>query len=336
MCGKFRTSFIQEDEMKKLIGLFLAVCMVIAASSACAADNGINVYVLSGPTGIGALNLWEKSDSGDTLNGYDFTMTGANDEIVAAISSGDADIAAVATNMAAALYNKTGGKISVLAVNTLGVLSILTNGETVSDIASLAGHTIYSPGQGANPEYILRFVLKGNGLNPDEDVDIRFVAEGSELLSVWAENPDAVIMAPQPVATMLLMKNENAKIAFDMTEEWNAVSGEDSTLMMGCVIARNDFIEKNPEAVKVFLGEYAKSIETAQEDVIHTAQLCEEYGLIAKAAIAEKAIPKCGLTFVSGEDMKMQLEGYLSVMFEANPKSIGGAMPGEDFYYVAG
>ena len=295
----------------------------------------VNLYVLSGPTGIGAMNLWAAADAGETQNTYHITMPGANDEVVAAISNGDADIAAVATNLAATLYNKTSGGVTVLAVNTLGVLSLLGNGQEVATIADLAGKTIYAPGQGANPEYILRYVLSGNGLDPDKDVTIQFVGEGSELLTVWQTDPEAVIMAPQPVATSILMQNENAVTLFNMTDEWDKVFGGDSTLMMGCVIVRNEFLQENPGAVELFLQEYAASIEKAQSDVEGTAALCEQYGLIPKAALAKAAIPSCGLTFVTGAEMKSALSGYLQVMFDADPKSVGGAMPGDDFYYGA-
>lgn len=295
----------------------------------------VNLYVLSGPTGIGAMNLWAAADAGETQNTYHITMPGANDEVVAAISNGDADIAAVATNLAATLYNKTSGGVTVLAVNTLGVLSLLGNGQEVATVADLAGKTIYAPGQGANPEYILRYVLTGNGLDPDKDVTIQFVGEGSELLTVWQTDPEAIIMAPQPVATSILMQNENAVTLFNMTDEWDKVSGGDSTLMMGCVIVRNEFLQENPGAVALFLQEYAASIEKAQSDVEGTAALCEQYGLIPKAALAKAAIPSCGLTFVTGAEMKSALSGYLQVMFDADLKSVGGAMPGDDFYYGA-
>lgn len=295
----------------------------------------INLYVLSGPTGIGAMNLWAASDAGETKNTYHITMPGANDEVVAALSKGDADIAAVATNLAATLYNKTDGGVTVLAVNTLGVLSLLSNGQEAATVSDLKGKTIYAPGQGANPEYILRYVLSGNGLDPDKDVTLRFVGEGSELLTVWQSDPEAVILAPQPVATSILMQNENAKTLFDMTEEWDKIAGGDSTLMMGCVIVRNEFLQANPGAVELFLQEYAASIEKAQSDVEGTAALCQQYGLIPKAALAQKAIPSCGLTFVTGAEMKTGLSGYLQVMFDANPKSVGGALPGDNFYYGA-
>jgi len=293
----------------------------------------LNLYVLAGPTGIGAMNLWSASDAGETAGKYNITMTGANDEIVAAISKGDADIAAIATNLASVLYNKTQGGISVLAVNTLGVLSVLSPGEQLESIADLAGRTIYSPGQGANPEYILRYVLTGNGLDPDKDVDIRFVGEGSELLSVWESEPDAFIMAPQPVATSLIMQNEGAVKLFDMTDEWDSVSGGASSLMMGCVVVRNEYLKDHAAEVELFLEEYGVSIQKAVDDPEGTSLLCENYGLIPKAALAQKAIPQCGLTFVTGNEMKERLSGYLQVMYDSDPKSIGGAMPGEDFYY---
>lgn len=334
--------------IKSIISLLLALTMALSLT-ACGtqadtepqqpddtpAPAEVNLYVLSGPTGIGAMNLWAAADAGETQNTYHITMPGANDEVVAAISNGDADIAAVATNLAATLYNKTSGGVTVLAVNTLGVLSLLGSGQEIASIADLAGKTIYAPGQGANPEYILRYVLNGNGLDPDKDVTIRFVGEGSELLTVWQTDPEAVIMAPQPVATSILMQNENARTLFNMTDEWGRVSGGDSTLMMGCVIVRNEFLQENPGAVALFLQEYAASIEKAQSDVEGTAALCEQYGLIPKAALAQKAIPSCGLTFVTGAEMKSALSGYLQVMFDADPKSVGGAMPGDDFYYGA-
>ena len=334
--------------IKSIVSLLLALTLALSLTACGGQTNTepepsddtpaaaeVNLYVLSGPTGIGAMNLWAAADAGETENTYHITMPGTNDEVVAAISKGEADIAAVATNLAATLYNKTEGGVTVLAVNTLGVLSLLGNGQDAASVADLAGKTIYAPGQGANPEYILRYVLTGNGLDPDKDVTIQFVGEGSELLTVWQSEPEAIIMAPQPVATSILMQYEGAKTLFDMTEEWDKASGGDSTLMMGCVIVRNAFLQENPGAVEMFLQDYAASIEKAQSDAAGTAALCEQYSLIPKAALAEKALPYCGLTFVTGAEMKTGLSGYLQVMYGADPKSVGGAMPGDDFYYGA-
>ena len=324
--------------MKKLLCIVLVLVLVLSfASCGKAVDETgeMNVYVLSGPTGIGALNLWEKAELGETKHTYNFTLTGANEEIVSAVSKGEADIAAVATNLASTLYNRTEGGVTVLAVNTTGVLYMLSNGEEINSIADLKGKTIYAPGQSANPEYILRYVLSGNGLDAEKDVTINFVAEGSELLTVWANDSDAIIMAPQPVATNLKMKNENAKTLFDMSEEWGKISGEESKLYMGCVIVRNEFLKENKGVVDTFLKEYKESIEKAISDVEGTAALCEKRGIIPKAAIAKQAIPYCGLTFVDGKELKDGLSGYLKVMYDANPKSVGGKLPEDNFYYAA-
>ena len=333
--------------IRSLVSLLLALTLVLSLTACGTQANTepqqpddtpapaeVNLYVLSGPTGIGAMNLWAAADAGETQNTYYITMPGANDEVVAAISNGDADIAAVATNLAATLYNKTSGGVTVLAVNTLGVLSLLGSGQEIASIADLAGKTIYAPGQGANPEYILRYVLNGNGLDPDKDVTIRFVGEGSELLTVWQTDPEAVIMAPQPVATSILMQNENARTLFNMTDEWDRVSGGDSTLMMGCVIVRNEFLQENPGAVALFLQEYAASIEKAQSDVEGTAALCEQYGIVAKAALAQKALPNCNIVFETGDEMKTDLETYFNVLYAADPTSVGGQLPADDFYYA--
>ncbi len=321
--------------MKKLLAVLLVLVMIFSFAGCKAKTGEVNIYVLSGPTGIGAVNLRADAEAGTTQNNYNFKMVDANDEIVAAISKGEADIAAVATNLAATLYNRTEGGVTVIAVNTSSVLSILTNGTELTKITDLKGKTIYTPGQGANPEYILRYVLSSNGLDPDNDVTINFVSDGSQLPAIWEkeENKDAVIMAPQPVATNILNKYKTAKTAFDMGAEWDKIS-EESSLMMGCVIVRNEFLEKNEGVVETFLKEYEASIKKATEDIETTATLCETYKIIPKAAIAKKAIPSCGLTFKTGEEMKAGLKGYLTVMYNANPKSIGGALPADDFYYA--
>lgn len=329
-----RTRKASADRLRRGAVVFLTLLFLLAGMiPAFAQEPDLRFYVLSGPTGIGAMNLWEKADAGETRLDVQLTMTGSNDEIIAAISSGSADLAAIATNLAAVLYQKTDGGVSVVAVNTLGVLNLLALSNPPQTMADLKGRTIVAPGQGANPEYILRYVLQGNGLDPDRDIELRFVSEGAELLSVWGTEPEAVLLAPQPVATTLLMQNEGAVLFADMTQEWEAVSGGESTLMMGCVIARNDYLRDHAAEVEIFLAEYEASIAAARNDVPHTAALCEAYGLIPKAALAQKAIPHCGLTFLSGEELQ-QLSGYYRVMYEAAPKSIGGALPGDDFYYA--
>lgn len=292
-----------------------------------------NVFMISGPTGIGAVNLMSADEAGTAKGDYEFTVVTAPTEIVAKISNKEADIAAVATNMASTIYNKTNGGVTVLAVNTLGVLNVLTNGTEINSLADLKNKTVYTTGQGANPEYVIDYLLEKNGLNPDTDVNLQFKAEGTELVTVWATDPNAVIIAPQPVASSILAKYAGSKLAIDLTDEWDKV-GDNSALMMGCVIVRNEFLEQNKATVDLFLEEYEQSIKKTTEDIEGTAALCEKYGIVAKAAVAKKAIPDCNICFVTGNDMKTKLSGYLAVLFAADKKSVGGKLPTDNFYYV--
>lgn len=334
--------------MKKVLSLCLAVLMMFSFAACSGAQNSnetttakttasqkvdVNAYVISGPTGIGAVNLMDKAEKGEGGENYKFTVAASPDEIVSKISNGEADIAAVATNMASSLYNKTKGGVKIIAVNTMGVLYVLNNkGAEIKSIADLKGRTIYTTGQGANPEYIINYLLNENSINPEKDVKIEYKAEGTDLVPVWAKDPKAVIIAPQPVASTINAKYEGSTQSLDLTKEWNKTA-KDSALMMGCVIVRTEFLNKNPQAVETFLADYEQSINAVTEDIDTTASLCEKYGIVAAAAVAKKAIPYCNICFVTGSEMKEQLTGYLNVLYTANPKSIGGSMPGDDFWY---
>ena len=326
--------------MKKLMAAVLIFAMILCLAScagktdndAAASEKTVNVYVLTGPTGVGAVNMWSRSQAEETDISYNFTACAAPDEIVAKLSSGEADIAAIATNLAAKLYKKTEGGIKLLAVNTLGTLSVLcNNGDDINSLSDLKGRKIVTTGQGANPQYILEYLLGQNGLNPAKDVSIEYKAEGSELLLVWAQEPDAVIVAPSPVSTSILMKYEGSKKALDMTDKWNKCAN-DSSLMMGCIVARTDFCKDHPELVESFLKDYKASIRAVEEDPAKTGELCEKYGIVAKAAIAEKALPDCHVCYLAGEEMKTSLLGYLKVLYDADPSSVG-TLPDDGFWY---
>lgn len=335
--------------MKKYVALALIVLLLVSALVGChraaVIDEyesvDVNITAIAGPTGVGLVSLMEKQDAGKAGNNYTFSVVNAPDQAVAAIVNGTADIAAVPTNLASTLYKKTEGKVQVLALNTLGVLHILTNGEEVSSVADLKGKTIYTSGQGANPEYILRYVLQYHGIDADKDVKLEFVADNDTLATVIANGTAKVAMVPEPKASAVLAQNKDVKRVLNMTEEWEKRDGKflaptelDSTLMMGCVIARTDFVENNQQAVQKFLAEYKTSIETVKANVEDAATLCETYQIIPKAALAKAAIPNCGLDYVSGSIMKEKLSGYLKVLFDYNPAAIGGALPEDDFYYV--
>lgn len=265
-----------------------------------------------------------------------FELAAAPDEVSAKLVQGEVDIAAVPANLASVLYNKTNGGVQVLAVNTLGVLYIVEDGDTVHSIADLKGRTIYASGKGATPEYALNYILEKNGLVPGEDVTIEWKSEHAECLAALMAEDNAIAMLPQPFVTTAQTKSDKIQVRLDLTAEWNAIqkdSDAPSQLITGVVVARKAFIEENPEAVSAFMDSYAASVDFVNANIDEAAELVGKYEIVP-AAVAQKAIPACNITFIAGGEMKQALSGYLSVLFEQNPKAVGGAMPGDDFYYA--
>lgn len=289
----------------------------------------VRVAALKGPTAMGMVKLMEDSGEGSVNgNSYEFTVVGAPTEITPMLVKGEVDIAALPANLAAVIYNNTKGKVKVLAVNTLGVLYICENGNSVSSIEDLKGKTIYSSGKGSSPEYALDYILEQNGLS---DLPIEWKSEHAECVAALLNDPDAVALLPQPFATTAIMKNPSIRIALDLNKEWDKVSPE-SALLTGVVVARTEFVEKEGAAVERFLEEYGKSTAWVNENVAESSLMIGNLGIVT-AQVAEKALPYCNIVCITGPEMKERLSGYLEVLYNANAKSVGGVLPGEDFYY---
>lgn len=323
--------------MKKMIAFVLSVLVLtgvfsFTAFSAFADDSTIRIAGLKGPTSMGLVKLIEDSENGASVNSYEFTLAGSADEVTPRLIKGDLDIAAVPANLASVLYNNTGGAVKLLAVNTLGVLYILEKGDSVSSAADLKGKTIYATGKGSTPEYTLRYILQENGIDPDEDVVIEFKSEPTEIVALLSQAEDGIAMLPQPYVTVAQGSVEGLHTVIDLTQAWNDLDN-DSMLITGVIVARSEFVENNKEAVDSFLQEYRRSAEYAVNNTVETSKLIEKYGIV-KAAVAEKALPFCNLTFIAGDEMTAPLTGYLQTLLDQNPKAVGGKLPGEDFYYT--
>ena len=298
-------------------------------ASAETADGALRIAGLKGPTTMGLVNLMAGEDAAD----YDFEMYGKADEIVPQLVKGELDAAAVPANLAATLYQKTNGGIQAVAVNTLGVLYVVEQGDTVHSMADLKGRTILSTGKGTTPEYVLRYLLTANGLDPDKDVDIQYYSEATEVTAQMASMQDAIAVLPQPYVTAAGLKDDTLRVALDLTAEWDKVA--DTQLITGVTVVRKAYAEEHPDVVAAFLADYAQSVNAANTDLDGTAALCEEQGVVAKAAIAKKALPNCNIVCLTGEELKADVSGYLQVLYDADPAAVGGALPGEDFYWAA-
>lgn len=294
-----------------------------------ASDDVLRVGSLKGPTTMGLVNLMSEVESGEK-SGYSFEMQSQPDVIMSELVSGKLDIALLPANVAAVAYNKTNHGISAIDINTLGVLYCVTGDESVKSVKALAGKTVLSTGQGASPEYVLNYLLEKNGVT---DCDVQFKSEATEIAALLKQDPTKIAILPQPFVTVATAQNDQLKVAFSLTDEWKSVS-PDSKLLTGVTVVRNEILENRAAEVDQFIADHQASTEKANADIDATAELVAKYGIIAKAPVAKKALPNCNIVAIAGDEMKTDLAGYLQVLFDANPKSVGGIMPEDSFYYI--
>lgn len=328
---------------KKGFSVLLCVCMCLALLAGCATDNTkkeskkeskkedikktevIKAGALKGPTAMGMAKLLDDDN-------YEFTLAASPDEIIPLVVQGKIDIAAIPANLASVLYQKTNKEVSVLAINTLGVLYIVENGDTVHSIEDLKGKTIYASGKGATPEYALNTVLTANGIDPASDVTIEYKSEHTEVVAALMQDTEAVGMLPQPFVTTALMKNDQMRAALDLNDLWASSQNDGSSLVTGVAVVRNEYLKAHKDEVNAFMDAYKNSVAYVNSDAEGAAEIIGNHDIVAKE-VAAKAIPECSITFIEGSEMKTMLSGYLNTLFAQNPKTIGGALPGDDFYY---
>lgn len=321
----------------------LALGLALGSLTACSSDTPeatpteaaeptqVNVASLKGPTSMGIVKFMRDAEEGKTVNTYNFTMSGSPDEVVPGIVQGNYDIAMVPANLAAVVYNKTEGGVSVIDINTLGVLYVVAS-EEITTIDGLAGKTVYMTGKGASPEYVTNFLLDKAGIA--DQVTLEYKAEATEAAAALAANPTAVAILPEPFVTATLAQNQNLKRGLKLSDAWDGAVDDGSQLVQGVTIVRNEFLEAHPEAVSEFLEQHAASVEYVNAHPEEAGQLVVDYGIMEKAPAATKAIPNCSLVAMTGEEMKDALAGYLKVLFDADPKSVGGKLPGDELYSV--
>ena len=293
----------------------------------------IDIMVLSGTTGVGIAPMINDVKNGNAALNYNIEVASSADMINPGLIQGEVEIAALPTNVASVLYNKTGGKVMVAAVNTKGVLYLLENGETVKSFADLKGKTVYLPGQGSNPEFIFRYLVEKNGLVIGKDVMVDYTyGSPDELATAITSGLVSLAVLPEPKVTAIKSQNNAVRSALDFTAEWNKVS--DGELMQGCIVVQKSFAEEHPAELAQFLKDYEASIQFVNNNIDEAATMIEAAGIIPKAPLAKKALPACNICFMTGEEMKTSLNSFFKVLFDMAPASIGGAMPDDGIYYL--
>lgn len=325
-------------KLKRIFVVAIGMLFMMSALVACGAEETPDVQVrvggMKGPTSMGLLFLKEKAEAGTANGQYAFTMVTSADELLPLMLKDELDIALVPANVASILYQKSEGAVAVIDINTLGVLYMVSGDETIDEVSDLRGRTIYLTGKGTTPDYVLKYILSGNGLS-EGDVTLEYKSEPTEVAALLAGNPEAIGLLPQPFVTVACTQNEALQVVMDMNEQWSLLQGADGSRMVtGVTVVRKAFLEENEEAVLQFMQEHKESTEAINADPEHGAALVVSAGILGKEPIAKKAIPNCNITYIDGEEMKQALMGYLQVLFEQDKTSVGGVLPTEDFYYI--
>lgn len=322
---------------KRSVRRRILLCALLLCCCLCACgrqeSETVRIGSLKGPTSLGILFMMEEAEQGRTDCEYEFRMAAGADELLPLLVKGELDIALVPANVAAVLYRKTEGGVTVIDINTLGVLYLVTGSTEITGVPDLKGHTIYLTGKGATPEASLKFILQKSGLTED-DYKLEYKSEAAEVAAVLAQNPDAIGLLPQPFATAALMQNENLRIALDMSAVWESLQEEEGGAMVtGVTVVRNEFLQERRESVETFLEQHRDSVAAINADPEAGAALAVEAGIVAEEPVAVQAIPRCNLVCVTGEEMKSALSAYLDVLAEFDAELVGGGLPEEDFYY---
>lgn len=321
-----------------MLSVLAAGSMLMCMETGALAEDSVTVMALKGPTAMGMVSFMNEVDQGEiTEENYEFQIAASPDEVSPAIVQGTVDIAAVPANLASVLYQKTDGGVQVLSINTLGVLYLVGNGDTIQDISELKGKTIYASGKGATPEYALNYILKENGLIPGEDVQIEWKSEHTECVAALTEHPDEIALLPQPFVTTAQSKNSSLQVVLDLTDEWDKIQEKNngnSSLVTGVTIVRTEFAQEHPEVLKDFMEHYEESVSFVNNNTEEAARLIGGYDIVPEE-IAKKALPECNIVCIDGNEMKEKLSGYLAVLEQENSQAVGGSIPKDGFYYDA-
>lgn len=292
----------------------------------------VRVAGLKGPTSMGMIQLFEEYKNPSEGVNFEYVSESAPDLLVGKLIKGELDFAAVPTNLASIIYNKTEGKYQLTNINTLNVLYVLTNGSDVDSIESLKGKTIHVSGKGATPDYMIRYLLSKNGLDPEKDVILDFSLDHASLAQAITAGDVEIAVLPQPFVTSVQLGNSDVKIGIDLLEAWEDVAG-DALFAMGGLVVRTEFAKNNPDIVENFLSAYKDSVTFVNENPQEASLLVEKYGVLPKAKLAEVAIPKSNIVYMDALNNQPAIEEYYSILLDFNKASIGGQLPKDDFYY---
>lgn len=339
---------------KQFIPLLAALCLSVAAISVpvLAADTSeyipsgieysgsqdacdVNVGLIMGPPSMGMGWFINEAKEGNTYNNLNFEVGGVDYTALASkFNTGDYDIIHCPSNVGAILYNNEDLKEDavVIDIGNLGLLYVMTTDPSVKSMQDLQGRNVYSIGEGGPPEYTMGYLLEQEGL---DNVNMSFKSTPFEVLNLLQDEENSIALLPQPFVEVAKLLVPGIYTPIDITEEWNSLNLESGAESVTTItIVRKSFLEEHEEAVVEYLNMCKKSVDYCLENPKEAADWTDEFETFLNGEVAEAAVPYVNMCAITGQEMKDKLSGFLQIMYDYNPDAVGGAMPGDDFYYI--
>ena len=331
--------------MKKNVLVWLVLTVFVLSAAGCSSapkDNAdqappteavnFKAAVLRGPTAVGMIKMMDAQPGMGENVKVEYLVEQSPDTLSSKLLTGEIEMATIPTNMAAKLYNK-GVNYQLAAMNTWGVMYVITNGVNINSWADLKGKQVDTAAQGAASDVVFRYLLNKNGINPDKDLTLKYIPSPVEQAQLAIAGNSKITVLPEPWVSTVLGKNKDTKLALDIQQEWTRINGADVPFAQTCLVVKADFASKNPEIMARFLQEYAASIDWANKNTAAAGALVTKHNIGIPADVAAEAIPRCNLRYASSTESQAAVEKYLQVLLEFSPDSIGGKLPDAKFYY---
>lgn len=293
----------------------------------------VQIAFLRGPSAVSGIEMITHYDGSKDGMNITYSIEQAPDVLSQRLIEGKITMATLPTNMAANLYNKN-GQYLMCAMNTWGVMYVITAGEEIKSWADLKGKQVDTSGKGSIADIAFQYVLQKNGLDPATDLNLKYASTPAEQAQLIAAGQSKISVLPEPWATTVLKKNPSAVVALDMQKEWTRINGESVPFAQTCLVVNAEFARANPDLVDKLLAAYAASLDWVNKNPAEAGTLVaarSDIGL--DATVTAEAIPRCNIKYQSAADASAAVNKCLEVLYAFNPASIGGKMPDEGFYY---
>ena len=292
----------------------------------------IKIGAPAGSPLLSAVKLFGDNIQFDGANS-NYEIIKSPDKIPAMIINEELDMAIIPTNLASILYNKE-VPYKLVSSNVFGVMYVITDGSIeINSLEDLKGKEIYTMGRNLTPDITFRYLLENSGINPDEDLVLNYLSGATELAPAFLSGKASIVVMPEPMVSLVMSKKEGTKIAFDIQEEWGKITGTEGGYPQASLFVKNDIIENHKDLLEEFLLAYEDSCNWVNNNSEEAGNYYE--GLVEgiPGKIIAKSVPGNNIKFSYGEDIRTDLEKYLEILFQYDPKTVGGKLPDEGFYY---